>query len=196
MLEVSRRGDEQVPRLVAFLEVSPDDPGGHRRDRFDRPLDRASERMVGPEMLVEEIVDELVRSVVHHPDLLEDDLALLFDLRGIEIGVEHDVGEQIERHGEMLVQDLGVETGVFLGGEGVDLSADRVDGQGDFLGAPIGRALEQKMLNEMRDTVLGRRFVPRAFFEPNSHRNRAEVRHPLGHDRETVAKYFLLNQFH
>ena len=57
-------------------------------------------------------------------------------------------------------------------------SALRVDG-----------ALEEHVLDEMRDTALLLRLVARAAREPDADADRTHVRHPLGEKTETVGKH-------
>ena len=60
----------------------------------------------------------------------------------------------------MLVEDFDVVAGVLLGRERVELTANRIDGLGDVLRRPRGGALEQHVLDEMRDAALVCAFVP------------------------------------
>ena len=88
-----------------------------------------------PEMLREDLVDEIVRRVLDHLDLFEDDLLLALDLRGLELGPAHDVRQQIDRNRQVLVEHLDVVAGVLLRGERVELAADRIDLLRDVFGA-------------------------------------------------------------
>jgi len=47
--------------------------------------------------------------------------------------VQDEVGEEVERGGEMLVEDLDVEADGLLAGEGVEIAADGVDLAGELL---------------------------------------------------------------
>ena len=62
--------------------------------------------------------------------------------------------EHVDRERQVLVEHLDVVARVFLGGERVHLAADRVDGLRDVLGAARRRALEEHVLDEMRDAAL------------------------------------------
>ena len=55
---------------------------------------------------------------------------------------------------------------VFLLGEGVDDPADPVDVAGDLQGRALPRALEQHVLEEVRESLLSRELVPGAVEEP------------------------------
>jgi hypothetical protein len=54
----------------------------------------------------------------------------------------------------MLVADLDVVAGVFLGGDGVELPADRIDLLRDVLGRAVLGALEEHVLDEVGDAGL------------------------------------------
>ncbi len=54
----------------------------------------------------------------------------------------------------MLVEHLGVEADQLLGGEGVQIAADGIDRARDVFGGTARGALEQHVLDEMRDAVL------------------------------------------
>src|SRR2546426_450057 len=79
------------------------------------------------------------------------------ELVGVEERVQEDVGQEIDGERQVLVEDLDVEAGVLLGGEGVHLAADRVHRAGDRLGAARGGPLEYEVLDQVGHpaTVLG-----------------------------------------
>ena len=91
--------------------------------------------MAFPEVLREQLVDEIVGRVLDHLDLFEDHLLLALDLVGRERRAQDDVGEEVDRERQVLVEHLDVVARVFLGRERVELAADRVDRLRDVLGA-------------------------------------------------------------
>ena len=88
----------------------------------------------------------------------------------------------------MLVEHLDVVAGVFLGGEGVELAADRIDRLSDILGRTGAGALEQHVLDEVGDAAALGRFVARAARQPDADADRADLRHPLGEDAKAVVE--------
>ena len=77
-----------------------------------------------PEIAREEVVEELIGTVLDHFDLFVDDLPLFFDVLGFETGMQDDIRKKIDRTWKMLVEHSRIEAGVFLRGEGVALSPD------------------------------------------------------------------------
>ena len=65
-----------------------------------------------PVRLGEELVDEIVRCVLHHLDLFEHDLLLALDVVGLEDRIRHEIGQDVHRERQMLVEDLHVIAGV------------------------------------------------------------------------------------
>jgi hypothetical protein len=89
----------------------------------------------------------------------------------------------------MLVEHFDVVARVFLGGERVELSADGIDLLRDVFRRPRAGALEQHVLDEMGDAAALGRFVPRAARQPDADADRADLRHPLGQNPETVVEH-------
>ncbi len=111
---------------------------------------RTAERMVGPEGGDEDFVNEIVRRVFDHLDLFEDDAALDLEVVVGEARRDDDVGQQAERGLHLLVEDVAVERGVLLAGEGIDVAAEDVDHLGDVARRPRGRPLEHQVLEKVR----------------------------------------------
>ena len=93
--------------------------------------DRLAEGMIFPEILREELVDEDVGIVFVDLDLFENDAAFALDFGGSEDGIEHQVGEHVERDGHVVGERLDVEADGLFAGEGVEVAADGVHFAGD-----------------------------------------------------------------
>jgi hypothetical protein len=166
---------------------------GHRRHGFRRPLDRAPQRLARIELAGEEVVDRVVGRVLDHPDLFQYDLPFALQLLGVEQWALHDVGQQVDGLLDVLVQHLRVETGVFLGGEGVDLPSDGVHAQRDLAGCSVPGAFEDQMFDEVRDPVQPRGLVAASAAQPHADRDRPHLRHGLGEQGQPVVQHFLAN---
>ena len=90
---------------------------------------------------------------------------------------------------EVLIPDLGpVDGGLFIGG-GVEDAADAFDGLGDELGGGVaGGALEEHVLDEVRDALLGLGFVAGAHAEEEGDGGGTGVRHGGDQDAEAVGE--------
>ena len=139
-----------------------------------------------PERLREQLVHQIVGRVLDHLDFFEDDFLLAFDVDVVERRTEHDVGEDVDRKRQMLVEHLHVVAGVFLGGERVELAADRIDRLRDIFGRARGGALEQHVLDEMRDAAVFVGLVPRAARQPHAEADRTNMAHRFSDETNPV----------
>ena len=92
-------------------------------------------------------MDELLRLVLVHCDLLEHDLAL-----GVELGErrgEDHLAHHLECRVQPLVRHPRVDHRVLARGRGIELAAERVEGLGDLLRGVGGGALEEQVLEEV-----------------------------------------------
>ena len=106
----------------------------------------------------QEVVDEVLRRVLHHRDLLEHDFPLGVDI-GERRGEDH-VGHDVEGALEMTIRDAGVDDRGLARRCGVQLAAHLVEDLGDLLGRVRARALEEQVLDEVRDAGLRIGLVP------------------------------------
>ena len=90
------------------------------------------------------------RLVGVHEDLVEDHRALGVDVGGPQRRLPHDLAQDVEPEWQVLGQQADVEGGVLLGGEGVAVTTDLVEGLGDGDGRTGVGALEEQMLEEVR----------------------------------------------
>ena len=142
--------------------------------------------MILPEALREKLVDQIVGRVLDHLDLFEHDLLFALDVLRIERRVTDDVGENVHGERQVLVEDFDVVARVLFRGERVELSADRVDRLRDVFGGAAASALEQHVLDEVRDTASLGSLVARPARQPDTNADRTDLRHPLGEKTETV----------
>ena len=145
--------------------------------------------MIGPEAFGEQLMDEVVRRILDHLDLFDDHLLLALDIIRTQRRTHHDVGQHVDGQRKMFVKHLQVVTRVFLGGKRVHLPTDRVDRLGNVLGAASRGALEEHVLDKMRDPALLNRLVTRAAGEPDTDAHGSHVRHPLGEEAKAVRKH-------
>jgi hypothetical protein len=160
VLEVARCRNDHVGRPVVPLVEPRHLRAGQCLDRADGPGDGPAQRRLGTVgLLGEEVVHHVVRVVVVHGDLVEDHVTLRLDVLGREQRGGDHVAEDVDGEVQVVVEDPRVEAGVLLGGEGVELTADRVQRDRDVQRGALTGALEQQVLEEVRAAVKSRRLV-------------------------------------
>jgi hypothetical protein len=122
--DVTGGGNRDALRAVLRAEVVQHRIPVERLDDLAVTQDRATERMLRPDPLGEEVVDHVVGRILHHPELLEDDRLLALDVPAVEPGMEEDVGQEVGSERQVLVEHRHVEAGVLLRGERIHLAAD------------------------------------------------------------------------
>ncbi len=158
----------------------------HVRDGLLGAQDRPAERVRGHDRAHERLVQQVLGVVVAHGDLFEYDLPFQVHIHGPAQPVEHHIADQIHRQRQILVHDMGVVAGLLLGGERVELTADRVHGLGDIEGRTGRGGLEQQVFQEMRGTGDGGPLVARADSHPDPHGRRADAGDVLGHHSQAT----------
>jgi len=138
-------------------------------------------------------MDQVVWTIFVHFYFFKDHAALAGDVVGVKDWAEYEIAENIERDGDMLIENFDVEADTFLGGEGVHVAADRVDLAGDGFGGAVLRALEHHVLDKMRDAIPFSVFIAGARFQPDADGNRAEVRHLLRDHGQAIRQRAAMN---
>ena len=123
--QMARRGDDQAIRRVALLKPGLERFARERRNRFGRAENRLAERVRMPEILREQLVDQVLGIVLGHADFFQHHGLLALDVFLREFRLEDHIRKDVEGLREMLVEDAGVEADHFLGGEGVEHAAER-----------------------------------------------------------------------
>ncbi len=144
----------------------------------------APERVLREQRREQQRMDAVLVSVLVHQQFFENDLSLALHLGVAQCRSREHVAEQLDAEPDVLGRQPAVVRGVFLGGEGIHLTADAVDGLGDVVGRARLGALEEEMLEEMRDARVFGRLVARTYADPHSDRYRLHRRHPLRDDTD------------
>ena len=159
VVDVAGGGDDDVVGRVAGVVVGGDVGDRDRADHLGSPEHAPAERVVAEDRLGEHVVDAVLGLVLVHRDLLEHDLALGVDLVGRQRRGEQHLGHQVERLLGVLVEEAGVQVRRLLAGRRVGRGAHAVEELGDLDRRVALGALEQQVLEEMRDAGLSRRLV-------------------------------------
>ena len=156
VLEVPGGRDDDVRADVARPVIGADVVRRGAGDDLRRSDDGPPERMLREDRRGDQVVDEVLRRVLVHRDLLEHDVSLGVHLGRVELRLEQHVGHDVERRLEVGVEDAGVDDRVLLGRGGVQLAAEAVEDLGDLHRRVARRALEQEVLDQVRDALLPR----------------------------------------
>ena len=162
---------------------------GHGRDRIDAADHRPAHRMVTEHRGQEGIAQAVLGIVVAHGDLLEHDITFQFDVGGRAHTVEHDIGHQVDGHLQVVIEHMRVVAGVLLGGERVQLTADRVHRLGDLDRCASRGGLEQQVLQEVGGAGHGGTLVAGTDVDPQADRGRTYRGHPLGDDPQAARQH-------
>jgi hypothetical protein len=178
--DVPGRRDDDVGARVHRAVIRADRAPADRRDHVCGADHGPAKRMPAEDGLREEVVHELLRRVLVHRDLLEHDIALVIELG--EPRCEHHVGHHRDRLLDVAVGHAGVDDGVLARGRRVQLGAHRVEYLGDLLRVVGRRALEEQVLDEVRDPGAVVALVAGARSDPEADRDRTDTRDALGDD--------------
>ena len=138
--------------------------------------------MVGPDQLLEEVLNVILRLVLVHPQLFEDHHPFALDVRGVEPGVGDDVEKDIQPKLHVLRRYARPVCGQLLVGGRVDEAAHALDGVGDLFrrGPPLG-PFEVKVLDEMRHAGESLVLEPRPSGKHQDDARGVPLRHGLDH---------------
>src|SRR5947209_19894245 len=99
--------------------------------------------MIFPEVLGEDLVDQVIGTVLVHLDFFKDYSTFADDIFGSKDGIQHQVAEDIHGDREVLIEDFHVKADTFFGGKRVHVAANRVHLTSDILRRTARSALEQ-----------------------------------------------------
>ena len=123
--------------------------GSGRLDGGSRSQDGAAEGLVGEGGGLGEFEHLIVRGVGGLGDLLADDAFLLGEVAGVQRRPLQEIGERRQGQRQSAGQSPDLETGPFMAGGGVDMTAGRFDRLDDVAGGPVARALEDHVFEQM-----------------------------------------------
>ena len=152
LVDSARRPDDEVRQPVVGVGVLEDVVAGQAGDRLLCAGDVSSQRMFRPDHLFQQVQHVVLGLVLIHLQLLQDHHPLTLHIVRRELRVRHDVGKDVEPELEVLGRNAGPVRGQLLVGGRIYEAANAFDGVGYlFRRWPPARALEQEMLDEMRD---------------------------------------------
>ncbi len=153
------------------------------------PENRLAQRMVFPEVLREQLVHQDVGIVFVDLDLFKNHAAFAFDVARGKGGVQHQVGQHIERNGHVLGKRFHVEANGLFAGEGVKVAANGIHLACNTQRGAGARSFENHVFDKMRNAIGFRWLAARPGFDPHTHGNGAQMFHALGQNDQTVRQY-------
>ena len=88
----------------------------------------SAQRVLTHELLHKVFESNVGRVVLVHGDLFEDHTAFLLKVSRIQQGVGDHIGDDVHRHGRVIVEHTRVVAGVFLSGQRIGFTAYRIEG--------------------------------------------------------------------
>src|SRR5262249_30166881 len=142
--------------------------------------DRAPQLVLAPYELRQQLADRVVGIVLVREDLLADDGLFALDLLRSELRATYDVAEYVERLREMLGERACIHAHLLARGERIEMATERLEALRDRTRVAALGALEQHVLEKVRDaeTFLG--LVARTASHPYADRHRESLPHRLG----------------
>src|SRR5581483_10363306 len=159
-------------------------------NRFLGAEDGLAERVIFPEILGENFVDEIIGVILIHLDFFEDDATFPPNVFHVEGGIQHQVAKNFHRDGKVFVEDLDVETDALFGGKSVHVPANRVHLAGYVFGCAMLSPLEDHVLDKMGDAIPLGVFIAGAGLYPDADGNRADMLHLFRNHGEAVGQDF------
>src|SRR3990172_2762102 len=153
---------------------------------FNSTEDGPSYRVFRPDDLIEEVMDVIIRGILHHADLLEHHLAFLLQFFRVKYGIQEYVGQKVHSHGKVFLKDLGVKAGIFPVCERIQYPPHRVHLLGDVHGRAPFSPFKKHMLYEVGDPVYLLILMACPCVDPYSYGDGADMRDLLRQDPYAV----------
>ncbi len=143
MFQATRGRNDQPVRSVELFVVLPDFIPGHFSNLLGSATDGTAQRVMTHELLNEALKGNIGGVVLVHGDFLQDDAPLLFQQLGIQLGAGDHIGDDVDSHAGVFIQNPGVVAGVLLGRQGIGFATHLVEGLGDIQGRTATSSLEE-----------------------------------------------------
>ncbi len=187
MINGPGNGQDGVIRLIAPRKIAEHHLPGDIRNGVASAGDIASQRLPRPEELVYQHGDTRRRGIQRHVYLLDNDLTLFFNFRGVEQRIKEDIHQHVQRGREMRLGDLAPVHGQFLVRAGVqDTPYPFHDGTDIGGGRALFRTFEQHVLDEVGDTGVLIILVAGACPDKKAYGYRAGMGHNGGKQAQAV----------
>ena len=171
MSDIPCRGEDELRRVIG----SPVEVLERAHSKMPNGLSRAEDRvaigMRAPQDLVVQLEDEVVRRILDHRDLLEDDLALECQVARTQHGSKKNVGDDVRRLWQVLVEYACLKYGMFARGIRIKGAAECLELERNLFGASAFGTLEHHVLEQMGNSHPLGRLVHRRRTHPGAERH-------------------------
>ena len=193
-IDIAHNDDDQivrhVTRSVVADEIFPGDGGKH----LAVANHGLTIRMLAESRRKKRVPQSVIRVILRHRDLAENNVFLLRRFVGRERGVQYRVGEQVDSDRRVLTGQIDVVNRAVKGRIGIDVAAVRLHRRGNFAAGPARSALEQhvfKIMRQPRAQVGVLVNAPR--FHPDLHRSQGSGAIRFEDQRQTIGEDGALN---
>src|SRR4030043_1590728 len=107
--------------------------------------------MISPADPIEKIVNQVVRGIFYHLDLLEDHHPFFIHILRVKKRMQENVRQEVNAKRHALIKDLGIETGVFSARESIQRPPYRVNLSCNVESRPSFGSFKKQVLDEMGD---------------------------------------------
>jgi hypothetical protein len=162
LADVAADHQDHLLGLILARDILLDVLRGDRGQRLPESEDGPCIGCPGPDLRLQGVEELALRTVLAALDLGVDDLLLALQLSQIDCGAEDHVLEHVEPQGPMFGRHIDLVHGLIESGGRVEIAARAFDVPGDLTRGPLGRSLEDHVLEQVADARLGRVLVCRA----------------------------------
>ena len=151
-VDVAGHNEEHVLRGVAAPVVGEEVVAGQAVEELEMPDDRVPVGAGAEGGREHEFGAHAVRVVEAHGELAADHLLFLGEFAVRQGGVERGVGQKFDRGGRAVGRHVDPVDRAVEGGVGIDVAPGLLHGARDFVGTAFFRALENHVLEQMRES--------------------------------------------
>lgn len=187
VLEVTTASDDHTRGGVVGGQIFKDVFASDFLDVFDGTQDGATQSGSSVCRLMETIEDDFLQVGVDRLELGDDGVALSIDSGLGDLGVEHDVRQDVHGLGKIVLHASVIESSLFSGGVCVQVTAHLFDLELKSLAGALLCALEEEVLGKVGNTVVLSSLVTRTGIYPQTDGS-GLTRALLGSNTKTVVE--------
>mmetsp|Transcript_29054 Transcript_29054/g.53396 ORF Transcript_29054/g.53396 Transcript_29054/m.53396 type:complete len:452 (-) Transcript_29054:12-1367(-) len=181
-------GEDHAGAPVVSLNVLNEVITGDAANVLLRTKDGTTKRGVLESSSMEVVKDLLVGLLVNLLHFPEDDAALTVDGLLIKLGVQKNVGEDIDSVRDILAHNLGIVAGLLTASVSIELTTHVLNLDLKVTNSALLGTLEEKVLKEVSGTIVSIILKPASRVNPNTNGGGLSKRDVLSGNPQTVGK--------